>query len=881
MKNTDQQTSYERVIKKTQPSEADRDMLAGIDVDMEQQANDFFDYSKVVVRKPWGYEYLLYQNDIVSVWILYIKKGYQTSMHCHPNKKTSIVLLSGKALCSTVEGEVIRAPGEGILLGEGAFHRTRSLSEEETFVMEVETPVNKRDLVRAKDDYGREKLGYEGKEHMSLNLHNYNYISFIDSNIYYNAKQRFGDCSIELKEFTNIEALLDDNGLPQWDTLTILRGKVLNDQDETIFDVGDTFGREDIELHSNLRITNQFEAIIIKKTDTMVRLSDFVVSHLKKRDVKDFFFVPETTNAHLTDAIGRDTEVRSLSLNTEHAATLAAESHAKLTGKPCVAIISSGSSAINALVGVANAWVDSTPLIVIAAQSRSSELEAPGSQPIRQLANKEIDIVNIVQPITKYATVIQDPLTVKEELDRALSLSTTGRYGPVWIDIPIDVLGTNINETELSSFESKQLPDREGPHKLKEKVLQTLALLKDSRRPVFLAGHGIRAARAQSGFVELIKSLSIPVLTSRRGVDLIPEDFPLYFGRPGTYGHRAANFIIQNADLLICVGARLSLPLIGRNYKAFARAAKKVIVDIDAQELEKVTIRPDVAINADAGKFIQEMIRCMPQVSNLRYREWTEQCQLWRSRFPPNRESREIGEQGNNPYYFVEILSNALEENDIVVVDGGPSLDYVMQAFRVKTRQRIISSPGLEHQGFALPGAIGACLSHRQQRIVCLCERKGLQANIVELQTIVNNRLPVKTFAFNSKGSPSVSVQQTQATYFGGRYIGSVSDSVSASLDIAKLGKANRIPTDVVTENSDAQNKIERLLAAEGPTLCEITLPKDHEIIPRIVLTVSQDGKWISRPLEDMYPFLDRKELEENMIIDVLDKDKKRWKDSA
>lgn len=859
-----------QIVKKIRPSQADLKAAANVDIDQGLLVDDFFDYSKVVVKKPWGYEYLIYQNDFVAVWILYLKKGFKTSMHCHPNKKTSITILSGEALCSTLGGEVVRLPGEAMLIGKGVFHRTASISDGGTFVMEIETPVNKRDLLRFKDEYGREKLGYESIDHFSFNLQNFNYFSLLDPKVYYNVKKRFGNCSIQLGKFAKSQDIVDLIKIARCNALCILNCNVINHKNEVVIELGDMIVKEDMTYFRELKVNSGIEALILNKSDTMTRLSDFIVSYLKKRNLKDVFFVPETSNAHLIDAVGRDNEVRSVFLQTEHAATLAAESYAKLTGKPGVVFLSSGSSATNALTGIANAWVDSTPMLVISGQSRPSDLGVPGEQPLRQLANKELNIIDLIRPITKYAKVIGDAVNIKEELERAFVLCHQGRPGPAWLDVPIDILGMNLDEADLPSV-SRSRPEEDKPYELGKRVQDTLALLKNSSRPVMLAGHGIRAAGAQEDFIELVKALQIPVLASRRGIDLLPEDFPLYFGRPGTYGQRAANFVIQNADLIIVIGSRLSLPLVGRNYKAFARAAKKVIVNIDSQELAKGTVSVDLAIIADAGEFIKELCKRLPEKGKPEYPDWLDQCRLWNLKFPPTQESNCCPKKNVNPYYFIETLSEALDEKDIIVVDGGPSLDYVMQTFKVKAGQRIISSPGLEHQGFALPGSIGACLGSLGGRIVCLCEKKGLQLNIPELQSIVNNKLPIKIFIFNSKVNPSI--KQMQSTYFGGRYIGSHSDGVIGSLNVVKLGEAYKIETAVLSTNKHIRSKIDSVLRSRGPVLCEVTLPEGQEIIPRMVFTVKPDGKWLSKPIEDMYPFLDREQLRENMIIDILEED--------
>lgn len=856
-----------RVIKKLEMSERDHMTIEHIQVDPEMVANDFFDYSKVVVKKPWGYEYLIFQNETTAVWVLWIKKDYQTSFHCHPNKKTSITVLCGEVICSTLEENVQRSAAYSMLAGKGVFHRTKAISEEGAYVMEVETPVNKRDLVRFLDDYGREKMGYEKIDQMSFNVSNYNYTSFIDPKVYYNVKKRFGCMSIDLARFKTDKDLHQLLQSMRWDNLCVLKGKIINTKKKIMFDVGDILTRQDFDVQGDLCIAQEVEAIIIQKTDTMVRVSDFIVSHLGSKNLKHFFFVPGASNAHLIDAIGRDTDIFSVALQTENAVTLAAEAYSKLTGKNGIAVVSSGASSVNAMTGVANSWIDSAPLMVISGQSRSTELGSPNEKLLRQLVNKELDVAGLVKTITKYSSIVHNSVHIKEELDRALYHSQQGRSGPVWLDIPIDILGMNIDEAELTPFSEYPVPPAKEEELLKKNLPQLMDWLGQSKRPVILAGFGIRASKAEKEFIELAKKLNIPILTSRRGADLVAEDFPLYFGRPGTYGQRAANFIIQNSDLLISIGSRLSLPLIGRHYKAFARAAKKVVVDIDAQELNKITVPVDLAIPVSAGKFIQGLEEVI-QDHEFSYSDWIARCRSWKEKFPPSREyAVSVKTEDVNPYYFVEKLSEYLESQDVLVVDGGPSLDYVMQTFKVKTGQRIISSPGLELQGFAIPGGIGACVGSNGRRIISLCEKKGLQLGMAELQTIANYHIPIKAFIFNTK--ENIAVQQMQKAYFGGRHVGSDSQGIVGSLDVAKLAEAYKIKSEVIKDHKHVAQKIQEVLSMKGPVLCEVTLPQGQEIIPRLIFTVTQDGRWISKPLEDMYPFLDREELKENMIIDL------------
>lgn len=857
-----------RIFSKTTPTAADLVALARRKVDPSLCKNDFFDYSKVVVRKPWGYEYLIFQNDAAAVWILHIKSGFQTSLHCHPTKKTAIAVLSGSAVCSTLEGEVTRGPGTIALLGKGVFHRTRSTSSAGTYVMEVETPVNKRDLVRLVDDYGRRGLGYESTEHMSLKLQNYNYASYIDPKAYYNVKKHFGRCSIEFCRFPSDETFRRFARGRDWDAVCVLGGGIDRTGKGSLAETGDVCDRTSLGRPETVTLRDELQAIVIRRSDASVRLADYVVAHLKRSGVRDFFFVPGTSNAHLVDALGRDTDCRSLPLQTEAAAAQAAEAYAKLTGSNGVVIVPSGSASAAALVGVSNAWIDSAPVLVLSGQTRPTDLGAPGRTPQRQLVSKELDIASVARPITKGTSVISAPSRIAAELDRALWLSRAGRPGPVWLDLPIDLQGMSIDEGSLAAWQPPKPSGAQG--RLRTQVRRVMHLLERSQRPVLLAGHGIRLSGANDLLPVLARQLGIPVLTSRRGIDLLPDNFPLLFGRPGTYGQRRANFVIQNCDLLLAIGTRLSLPLIGRNYRSFARAATKVVVDADAHELGKATVQCDVAVVSDAGAFLRELGRQLGTRSVARP-AWLARCRQWRRRFDPLRESRPVTRRGVDPYRFVAALSEALDPNAILVVDGGPTLDFVMQTFRVKAGQRVISSPGLEHEGFALPGAIGACMGSAGRQIVCLCSKKGLQLNLPELQTLANFGLPLKTFVFNSQGDPRL--RQVQAAYFGSRYVGSVSHGVVGSLDVGRLAKAYKMLSETVRSDSEVATGLAGILRSPGPVLCEVLLPEALEIIPRLTFTVRPDGHWVSKPLEDMFPFLDRRKLQRNMIVAPLEED--------
>ncbi len=850
------------MIQKIFPTEKDCFALHNTPVDPATQKDDFFDYSKVVVKKPWGYEYLIYQNEVVAVWILYIKQGFQTSMHCHPNKKTSLIVLEGEAQCGNLQGEKKLSPGEGCFINKGVFHQTASLSEEGIIVMEIETPVNKRDLVRLKDTYGRVGKGYESVDHISFNVQNYNYIRLIEEQVYYNVRKRFGQCSISLVKFRDGKKFKENSQKEGWDAVCILKGRIINENNQVILDTGDTIDSQTMREYQNPLIEDEIEAIIIKKKDTLTKLSDYVVSLLEQKKHNEIFVVPGSANLHLLDSIGRNINMTYICTQTEQAATMAAESYAKLTGKVAVVVLSSGCGSTHAITGVADAWVDSTPLLIISGQSQSDQ-SIEGSK-LRQFGIQEINSTEIVKPITKYAMKVKDPNTIRYNLEKALFIAQEGRPGPVWIDLPIDIQGMIIDEEELTIFKP-ELTTKDN-NELRIKVKETYFLLQKAQRPVILAGEGIRLARAEEEFLELAGSLGIPILTTKRTADIIWDEHPLWFGRPGAYGQRSANFILQNADLLLSVGARLSLSLTGRNFRAFARKAKKIIVDIDPEELRKNTILPDIAIEHNAKEFVEEMLRQKKDTS-LEIAAWKERCLNWKEKYAS--EPGHFSSEKVSAYFFMHQLSQALEPGAIMTIDGGSSTIFAMHQFRFKPKQRLISSPGLDNMSFGLPGAIGACIGSGGKTVYCICEDRGFQKNLSELETIINYRLPIKIFILNHQGYSYI--KKNQKEYFGGRFVGSTIKN--SNPDLVRIAQAYGFQTLKITSNHELAESMGKIMASEGPIIVQCDIDENQDIFPRIAFAVKPDGKWSAKPLEDMYPFLNRDEFKENMIIDTIEEE--------
>jgi len=863
------------MINKIGLTERDREEFENLDVDLQDIQDDNYDYSKVVVKKPWGYEYLIFSNEEIAVWILYLKPGAQTSLHCHPSKKSSLVVLEGKVNCSTITEQLDRCAGEGLLIDKGAFHQTANISETGAFVMEIETPVNKRDLVRLKDKYGREGQGYETEDQHSFDTQNYNYISFQSLGIQHNLKKRYGQCSMTFKKLSDENILDEILELNSDDVICLLKGLILDPSNQSVVEVGDTMTVEALRQFGRLHVIRNTEMLTIKKIDRILKISDCIASFLSENNINPVFIVPGEANVHLLDSIGRHEELSFVCTQNEKSASLAVESFCKLRSGLGALVVSSGAAAANTVPGVANAWVDSVPMLVISGQARTDQ-DTDGR--VRQLGNKELNVVDLVRPVTKYAVKVTDPTMVRYHLEKAVFLATQGRPGPVWIDLPIDIQGMVIDEEELKRFDPKELSSvaTASSREFHRQIPQVLDLLSQSSRPVILAGSGIRHAKATKEFLELVDRLGVPVLTSRRGADLVPDDHPYFFGRPGTYGQRSANFVIQNCDLLISIGSRLSIPLVGRNTRAFARAARMILVDIDPNELEKPTLKPDLPLAMDAGQFIRECLSLLP-ASLPSYSPWIERCREWRLKFPPDSYSgpslpSDPPENGLiYPLSILRSLSSELGANDVIVADGGATLIYTLLGFRFKSGQRLISSTGLELAGFALAGAIGACVARDCEPVVCLCEDRGFQISIQDLQTIVDYRLPIKVLIFKSKGHSII--RNIQRDYFGGRFVGTDHEIRLGSAPLIQIAQTFGFPTFEATHASQLHSTIREWLKVPGPAVCEIQVEDDQDKIPRPSFTIRDDQHWVAKPLEDMYPFLDRKTLEENMVIDLLQED--------
>jgi acetolactate synthase I/II/III large subunit len=595
----------------------------------------------------------------------------------------------------------------------------------------------------------------------------------------------------------------------------------------------------------------------------MIKLSDYIMEFIADRGVKDIFMLPGGGCMHLVDSLGRNKRLRAVSCLHEQAAAISAEAYGQYTNNLGVCLVTTGPGGTNAITGVAGAWLDSTPLLIVSGQVKREDL-IDGSG-LRQKGFQEINIVDIVKPITKYAVTILDPKLIRWHLEEAMHLACTGRPGPVWIDIPLDIQAMEIDETRLSRFDISL--KHASPRSFVQGVVN---LFRSSKRPVLLAGNGIRLAKAGQEFIELIELLGIPVLTTWKAADLIPEDHPLYCGRPGSVGQRGANFIQQNADCLISIGARLDHGQTAYNLRQFAPEAAKIIIDIDSAEIEKLNciIGPDDGtLVMDAGDFIREFIRQIPhsEFLNMQCLSWLFCCKNWQKKYPVILSEYWKEKDFINPYCLIDALSDEMTEGDILIPgSSGSAAEIVMQAFRIKKGQRVLNTPGLGAMGFGIPAAIGACIASGGKRTICIEGDGSFHMNSLEMETISRLNLPIKIFVLSNNGYASI--RNMQQKYFDGRLVGCGPSSGLTFPELIGIGQSCGIPSGArINSNEAIRYILHSVMEHNDPTLIEVMVAPDHKIQPRTSSRQCPDGSMETAPMEDLWPFLPRDEFIENM----------------
>jgi len=607
----------------------------------------------------------------------------------------------------------------------------------------------------------------------------------------------------------------------------------------------------------------------------VIKVSDYIARRLAELGVGHVFLVTGGGAMHLDDSLGRRDDLALVCNHHEQACAIAAEGYARVTGRPAVVCVTSGPGGTNAVTGVLGQWHDSVPVLYVSGQVRSDTTVALSGLPLRQLGDQEGPIVDIVRPITKYAAMVTEPAGVGRHLDAAIALMTSGRPGPVWLDVPVDVQGAQVDEAEIER-ERRATPVPRDPDAgfdrdlVRRQVEELVSRLEAAERPVVLAGSGVRTAGAADLLLDVLARLGAPATTAWNAHDLLWEGHPLYVGRPGTVGDRAGNFVVQNADLLLSIGCRLNIRQIGYEHEAFARAAWRAMVDIDALELRKPTVAPDLAVHSDAAFFLEELGRALTERwgdggrAQPRWDAWLAWGKERQARYPVVARHDRAAATPVDPYAFVDELSDHLAADDVVVCANGAACVVGFQALRVQRGQRLLANSGTAGMGYDLPAAIGACLG-AGRRVVCLAGDGSIQMNLQELQTIVHHDLPVKIFVFDNAGY--LSIRQMQDNLFAGRRVGEGAASGVSVPDMVALAGAYGIAAGRVERQSALGDAIETTLRGDGPALCDVVMSPDQQFAPKVTAEKLPDGTIVSKPLEDMWPFMDRAEFAENMLV--------------
>ncbi|WP_313209386.1 thiamine pyrophosphate-binding protein [Stutzerimonas nitrititolerans] len=594
-----------------------------------------------------------------------------------------------------------------------------------------------------------------------------------------------------------------------------------------------------------------------------MRVADYIFEFIANQGVGHVFFLPGGGAMHLNNALLRQPKLTAVSMLHEQGAAIAAEGYARTSGKFGVCLVTSGPGATNTITGLAGAWFESTPALFISGQVKRADLK--GDSGLRQLGTQELDIVSVVAPLSKYAVCLLDPQQVRFELEKALHLMREGRKGPVWLDVPLDVQATEIDPDQLQGYVAHQ---NSGPLQPEDEAMTRLAKrLLQARRPVLLVGNGVHGAAAETGLRRLVEQLGIPTLTTWIGADLLEYEHPLYFGRCGTVAPRGANFTVQNADLVLAIGCRMDFSITGFDRSQFAREAEIVVVDIDPAEIAKLGDMPDERFVCDAGAFIDELSSRMP-TERLQLDDWLARCTEWKVRYPvvlpEYREQRGYV----NTYVFTETLCEALEEGELIIPgSSGAAIDTFWLAARLKRGQRSVATGGLGSMGYGLPAALGGCLGAGGKRTISVDGDGGFVMNIQELEVVRRLQVPIKYFVLNNNGYASI--RASQSGYFK-ETIGCDPASGMSLPNIVALAAAFGIRSLQVSDQAALPATIREVLDSPGPVVCEVLVEPDQPIGPRATSRIGANGAMVSSPLEDLYPFLDREELQANMLVPMI-----------
>ena len=586
-----------------------------------------------------------------------------------------------------------------------------------------------------------------------------------------------------------------------------------------------------------------------------MKLSDYVVDVIAGTGVKHVFMLAGGGAMHLNDSLGRSKRLEYVCNLHEQACAIAAEAYGQYTNNLGVCMVTTGPGSTNTLTGVAAGWMDSTPMLVISGQVKRADL--CHGKGVRQMGFQEINIVPIVESITKYAVTVLDPDTIRYHLEKAIWCAQNGRPGPSWIDIPLDVQAAEIDPETQASFSpaDENLIKSDDQNFLTTQAGKTLGLLSKRKKPIILVGNGVRLAKAEEKLYKLVKKLNIPVLTTWKALDLFEENDPLYIGRPGAVGQRAANFAQQNSDWLLMLGARMDMGQTAYMHKYLAREAKKIMVDIDENEIKKMETKIDLPIPTDAGVFIDEILKQLEsaRIDDSEFEKWREQCREWKEKFPVVLPEFWEYDDGVSIYALVEAISEAIGSGDIFVPgSSGACSEVAMQAFKSKKKVRVFNSEGMGPMGFGISAALGGCVASGSKRTICIDGDGGFAMNTQELETIRRLNLPVKFFVLDNDGYASI--RATQETYFEGKFYGSTEKGGLTLPRLGAIASAYDIEYDEMASSRDIESAVAKGLETEGPMICRVRVSSKQVTAPRVMSRQTENGSMETAPMEEMWP---------------------------
>ena len=597
-----------------------------------------------------------------------------------------------------------------------------------------------------------------------------------------------------------------------------------------------------------------------------IRVADVIIDFLIEKKVDTIFGLMGGGAMFLNDALAlRSDKIKTIFNHHEQASSMAAVGYSKMKNSIGAAMFTTGCGSTNAITGVLDAWQDNLPCIFISGQVKRKETSRNirPKTALRNFGVQEADVVSIVESITKYSKMLNEPNEIYDELEKAYKIATSGCPGPVWLDIPLDVQAAPVVKKRW--LKEKYIIPQAFKKNLPSHIKKITSLLRDAERPILVVGNGIRLAKVEKEFIKLVKNWKIPVVSSYLAIDVFPNKHDYHLGTLGAKGNRAANFAIQNSDLVIAFGCRMSVPLTGFEYKTFAREAKICIIDINEDEHKKDTIRIDSLINQDLSLLVPKL----PKINfQSRWKNWLKKCIKWEQQWPVCNDYQRDDSKGINLYHFYEIFNKLNNVESAVVADAGSAGYASAQSVKVDKNQRYIMPGGQMEMGFTLPCSIGVAFADPKKMVFAITGDGSFQLNIQELQTLSHFKPNIKLIIWNNSGY--LSIKSTQNRFFNGRKIGAGPESGLTFPEIKDIAKAYKLPFRKVSRAKNLNASIEWLKSFHGPAILEVICPPEQEIIPTASSKTLDDGSMVSTPLEDMYPFLSEDEFKKNMVIDPI-----------